>query len=86
MLWLRFARSADKDSPDVKVTSSTSTTLLGLLSFTNYSIVVLAFTGSGDGVRTSPIFCRTDEDGKDQKGGGGGGKSFFLWLLCGAEV
>lgn len=65
---------ADKDSPEVKVTSSTSTTLLGLLSFTNYSIVVLAFTGSGDGVRTSPIFCRTDEDGE--------GNGTVLSLFC----
>lgn len=56
----------DKDSPEVKVTSSTSTTLPGLLSFTNYSVVVLAFTGSGEGVRTPPVFCRTDEDGEQQ--------------------
>ncbi|XP_052126133.1 cell adhesion molecule Dscam2 isoform X2 [Frankliniella occidentalis] len=52
----------DKESPEVKTTSSTSTTLPGLLSFTNYSIIVLAFTGSGDGVRTPPVFCRTEED------------------------
>lgn len=48
----------------MKVTSSTSTTLPGLLSFTNYSVIVLAFTATGDGVRTPPVFCRTDEDGE----------------------
>uniref|UniRef100_T1IT85 Down syndrome cell adhesion molecule-like protein Dscam2 n=1 Tax=Strigamia maritima TaxID=126957 RepID=T1IT85_STRMM len=33
---------------------------------TNYSIVVLAFTKVGDGVRTSPVYCKTHEDVPDR--------------------
>lgn len=39
------------------------TTLLNLKKYTNYSISVLAYTTPGDGVRSDPKFCQTDEDG-----------------------
>lgn len=40
------------------------TTLTGLNKYTNYSITALAFTDIGDGVRSDPIYCHTEEDGK----------------------
>ncbi|XP_014256768.1 Down syndrome cell adhesion molecule-like protein Dscam2 [Cimex lectularius] len=47
---------------DIKATLNLRTTLTGLLKFTNYSISILAYTKSGDGVPSAPIFCRTAED------------------------
>lgn len=49
---------------EVKRTSSTETYLHGLYKYTNYSVKVLAFTGAGDGILSTPLFCRTEEDGK----------------------
>lgn len=49
---------------EVKRTTSTETYLHGLYKYTNYSIKVLAYTGAGDGVLSSPIYCTTEEDGK----------------------
>lgn len=40
------------------------TTLTGLNKYTNYSITALAFTDIGDGVRSDPIYCHTEEDGE----------------------
>ena len=48
---------------EVKKTSSDETYLHTLYKYTNYSIRVLAYTGAGDGVLSSPIYCATDEDG-----------------------
>ncbi|KAL1110142.1 hypothetical protein AAG570_008219 [Ranatra chinensis] len=52
----------EKADGETKETSVTRTTLTGLQKYTNYSISVLAFTASGDGVLSNPIFCRTGED------------------------
>lgn len=49
---------------EVKRTTSTETYLHGLYKYANYSVKVLAFTGAGDGVMSSAIFCTTEEDGK----------------------
>lgn len=49
---------------EVKRTSSEETYLHTLYKYTNYSIRVLAYTGAGDGVLSSPIYCTTEEDGK----------------------
>jgi len=38
------------------------TYLHGLMKATNYSIRVLAFTSTGDGLHSIPIYCTTDED------------------------
>lgn len=54
----------DKDDQQTKITSMQRTTIGGLHKYTNYSITVLAYTTRGDGVRSEPIFCHTDEDGK----------------------
>ncbi|XP_063845297.1 cell adhesion molecule Dscam1-like isoform X4 [Scylla paramamosain] len=45
-----------------KTVSTVSTPLLGLDRYTNYSITVTAYTRRGDGVRSSPIYCITEED------------------------
>lgn len=54
----------DKDDQQTKVTSMQRTTIPGLRKYTNYSITVLAYTARGDGVRSDPIYCQTEEDGK----------------------
>lgn len=48
---------------DTKSSNELSIKLLGLQKFANYSIEVWAFTKVGDGLKSSPIFCSTDEDG-----------------------
>ncbi|XP_069681625.1 cell adhesion molecule Dscam1 isoform X3 [Periplaneta americana] len=52
----------EKDEQETKVTTSQKTTIPSLRKYTNYSISVLAFTSVGDGVRSPPIFCCTEED------------------------
>lgn len=47
---------------EVKRTSNMETYLHGLLKATNYSIRVLAFTSTGDGLHSIPVYCSTDED------------------------
>lgn len=49
---------------EIKRTSNIESYLHALLKATNYSIRVLAYTSSGDGVSSIPIFCATGEDGK----------------------
>lgn len=49
---------------ETKVTPDTSTELHGLQKHANYSIQVWAYTHVGDGVKSNPIFCITDEAGK----------------------
>lgn len=51
-------------SAEIKRTTSAETYLHGLRRFTNYSIQVLAYTATGDGKRSQPIHCITDEDCK----------------------
>lgn len=55
---------SEKDDQETKVTTLLRTTIPGLRKYTNYSITVMAFTISGDGVRSPSVFCHTDEDGK----------------------
>lgn len=50
---------------EVKRTSNLETYLHGLYKASNYSIRVLAYTSSGDGSSSSPIYCNTDEDVPD---------------------
>jgi hypothetical protein len=49
---------------EVKKTTNFETNLHGLASYTNYSVKVLAFTSSGDGVQSHSIYCNTEEDGE----------------------
>lgn len=46
------------------MTTEPGSTLHGLFKYTNYSVQVLAFTRVGDGNISSPIYCRTKEDGE----------------------
>ncbi|XP_025832144.1 Down syndrome cell adhesion molecule-like protein Dscam2 isoform X2 [Agrilus planipennis] len=52
----------DNDDQQTKVIQATRTTVTGLKKYTNYSITVLAYTSSGDGIRSLPIYCHTEED------------------------
>ncbi|XP_063975857.1 cell adhesion molecule Dscam1 isoform X2 [Diachasmimorpha longicaudata] len=52
----------DENSQDTKITSSSETILHGLKKYTNYSMQVLAFTSGGDGVKSAPIHCQTEQD------------------------
>lgn len=53
----------DQEDVSTKQTSQLKTNLSGLKRYTNYSIGVAAFTSAGDGVKSHPVFCHTDEDG-----------------------
>lgn len=33
------------------------------MKYTNYSFFVQAYTKPGDGVKSNPVYCRTEEDG-----------------------
>nr|XP_026487037.1 Down syndrome cell adhesion molecule-like protein Dscam2 isoform X37 [Vanessa tameamea] len=52
----------DEKTKDTKITASSETILHGLKKFTNYSMEVLATTNGGDGVRSVPIHCQTEQD------------------------
>lgn len=54
----------DDKNKDYKKTASSDTVLHGLKKYTNYTMQVLATTSGGDGVRSSPIHCQTEQDGK----------------------
>uniref|UniRef100_A0A8D9EQZ0 Down syndrome cell adhesion molecule-like protein Dscam2 n=2 Tax=Cacopsylla melanoneura TaxID=428564 RepID=A0A8D9EQZ0_9HEMI len=47
---------------DFQKTTNLETNLHSLHKYTNYSIRVLAFTLTGDGVQSPPVYCMTDED------------------------
>lgn len=51
------------DVAEIKRVTTTDTYLHTLHKYTNYSIQVLAFTNAGDGKRSPPVFCMTEEDG-----------------------
>lgn len=44
-----------------------NTVVDGMKKYTDYSLRILAFTESGNGIASEPIDFRTDEDGKVQK-------------------
>ncbi|KAG4065278.1 hypothetical protein HA402_012720, partial [Bradysia odoriphaga] len=54
----------DDKNKDYKKTASSDTVLHGLKKYTNYTMQVLATTSGGDGVRSPPIHCQTEQDGK----------------------
>ena len=51
---------------EIKKTTNLETNLHGLAKFSNYSVRVLAFTSAGEGVRSSPVHCTTEEDGESR--------------------
>jgi len=50
--------------PLIRNTPSTNLVVSGLGKYSNYSVVVLAFTEAGDGPSSNEIFCHTEEDSK----------------------
>lgn len=52
----------DDKNKDYKKTASSDTVLHGLRKYTNYTMQVLATTSGGDGVRSAPIHCQTEQD------------------------
>ncbi|XP_078037888.1 Down syndrome cell adhesion molecule 1 isoform X14 [Augochlora pura] len=52
----------DENTKDTKIASNSETILHGLKKFTNYSMQVLAYTSGGDGVKSAPIHCQTEQD------------------------
>ncbi|XP_066972085.1 cell adhesion molecule Dscam1 [Macrobrachium rosenbergii] len=46
-------------------TAAESTNIFSLEKYTNYSLSVLAYTRAGDGVPSSPVYCRTLQDVPD---------------------
>lgn len=56
----------DETKRHYKKTASSDTVLHGLKKYTNYTMQVLATTAGGDGVRSVPIHCQTEPDGKLQ--------------------
>ncbi|XP_072378394.1 cell adhesion molecule Dscam1-like [Diabrotica undecimpunctata] len=52
----------DNEDQQTKIVNQLRTTISGLRKYTNYSMTVLAYTSSGDGVRSIPVFCQTEED------------------------
>lgn len=55
--------ATSNDEIDSKKSTELTIVLTGLRKFTNYSVQVLAFTRIGDGILSSPIYCKTEEDG-----------------------
>ncbi|XP_067002094.2 cell adhesion molecule Dscam1 [Anabrus simplex] len=47
---------------EIKKTTNLETNLHGLAKYTNYSVRVLAYTSAGEGVRSAPVHCTTEED------------------------
>ncbi|KAG7174552.1 Down syndrome cell adhesion molecule-like protein 2-like 6 [Homarus americanus] len=56
------ARFFHPDDLKEKPVTSLSTSLMGLDQYTNYSLTVTAHTRRGDGVRSNPVYCVTEED------------------------
>ncbi|KAF2359815.1 Fibronectin type III [Trinorchestia longiramus] len=52
----------DETTIVAKNTQGTDTHLHGLDKYTNYTLQVLAYTNGGDGVKSSPTHCHTDQD------------------------
>lgn len=48
--------------PEMKITTALTVVLHSLEKYTNYSIQVLAYTRTGDGVASSSLYCVTEED------------------------
>lgn len=59
-----YKMSLSADVAEIKRVTTTDTYLHTLHKYTNYSIQVLAFTNAGDGKRSPPVFCMTEEDGE----------------------
>ncbi|XP_065214717.1 cell adhesion molecule Dscam1 isoform X2 [Planococcus citri] len=52
----------EKNDYVTKTVTPLVTTIGGLMKYTNYSFFVRAYTKPGDGVKSNPVYCRTEED------------------------
>lgn len=64
-IYVQYNIFVTADVGEIKRVTTTDTYLHTLRKYTNYSIQVLAFTNAGDGKRSPPVYCMTEEDGKD---------------------
>ncbi|XP_045031535.1 Down syndrome cell adhesion molecule-like protein Dscam2 isoform X5 [Daphnia magna] len=62
LLYLSSPDQSDLQTGSSQTTTELTVFLSGLQKFANYSIQVLAFTGAGDGVKSQPLTCTTEED------------------------
>lgn len=72
--------SADEEAQ--AETTAESTNIFSLEKYTNYSISVLAYTSAGDGVPSSPVYCRTLQDGQCLARRALLSRAVFLCSLC----
>lgn len=66
--WLDGCSNHSVDFPaklEIKRTSNLETYLHTLHKATNYSLRVLAYTATGDGVASQPLYCQTEDDVPD---------------------
>jgi len=61
-MWENMDALTESVKPEMKITTALTVGLHGLEKYTNYSIQVLAYTRTGDGVASSPLYCVTEED------------------------
>ncbi|XP_018307185.1 Down syndrome cell adhesion molecule-like protein Dscam2 isoform X2 [Mycetomoellerius zeteki] len=62
VMWENMDALTESVKPEMKITTALTVGLHGLEKYTNYSIQVLAYTRTGDGVASSPLYCVTEED------------------------
>ncbi|XP_018349045.1 PREDICTED: Down syndrome cell adhesion molecule-like protein Dscam2 isoform X4 [Trachymyrmex septentrionalis] len=62
VMWENMDALTESVKPEMKITTALTVGLHGLEKYTNYSIQALAYTRTGDGVASSPLYCVTEED------------------------
>ncbi|XP_011880275.1 PREDICTED: Down syndrome cell adhesion molecule-like protein Dscam2 isoform X2 [Vollenhovia emeryi] len=62
VMWENTDALTESVKPEMKITTALTVVLHSLEKYTNYSIQVLAYTRTGDGVTSSPLYCVTEED------------------------
>ena len=78
-----FANFLDESDANFMTSAKLEAILMSLERYTNYSIQVLAYTRKGEGVRSEPIYVRTQQDSESlviwerRKGRG----VFFLFVF-----
>ena len=73
-----FANFLDESDANFMTSAKLEAILMSLERYTNYSIQVLAYTRKGEGVRSEPIYVRTQQDSESLVIWGGGGGGGFL--------
>ncbi|XP_018406582.1 PREDICTED: Down syndrome cell adhesion molecule-like protein Dscam2 [Cyphomyrmex costatus] len=62
VMWENMDALTESVKPEMKITTALTVVLHSLEKYTNYSIQVLAYTRTGDGVASLPLYCVTEED------------------------